>query len=182
MNYQNKYLKKKCKHCYALEICKNIIKNIDNNKDNKILVLGVALGSIIIHLANSLQKAEIHGVDITDEYFNIVRENLPKDRRVTLIKDDAKLFLDIYSDTYNIIISDIFNLFSVPDFIMLYDFLNKIYQKLTANEKFLINTIKIDKNILNTKFINAFPNCFISIKSENQNNFFMANLITIIQK
>jgi spermidine synthase len=176
---------KEVQHWYAKEICNTVISHSTSLKNIKILVLGVALGGIIIHLLDKLKLAHVTGIDITGINFHIVQQYSPKDR-LLLIEHDAEIFIKTTTETFDFIICDIFNDTNVPDFVLSEEFLKNIYKKLNANGKFLINTIGINTDKLKTSFIKAFPKCNISFSFESFvykfiNNFLSVNILTKVE-
>jgi spermidine synthase len=123
----------------------------------KILVLGVALGGIIINILNKYPNSRVTGVDITDEYFDLVKKYSDTSRLI-LIKEDAEEYIANSIDSFDIIICDISDGLSMPSFILSKLFLDKINKMILPNGKFLINTIHIDNMIIQQKLENSFPN------------------------
>ena len=177
---------KECKHWYGLFICNQIIKNINIQNKYKILVLGVALGSIIIHLANKLSNICIIGVDINSDDFNMVYSNCPNN--VRLICQDAYTYMIHNNIVYDFIVCDIFiyqnNKHIVPDFVFTDEFITYIYNSLNKDGMFLINTIGTlphfnNKFTIETTYdpiINIFP-FFIQDFYKTQ-----INMVSILQK
>lgn len=112
---------KKAKHWYARQICNTISKYIEVNNlfETKIdiLVMGVALGSIIIELLNDYPNVFITGIDISNEYFEFVKSNSDI-RRLKLIKQDAMMYINYSNEIYDIVVCDIFNGINLPNFIL----------------------------------------------------------------
>lgn len=151
---------KKCKHWYGLFICEQIINNINSTKAYNILVLGVALGSIIIHLANNIHNnINIIGVDINDDDFNLVYSNCPNN--VKLICQDAYTYMKLNHMMYDFIVCDIAiyinNKHKIPDFVLTDDFLTLIYNSLNKNGMFLINSIGQTTDSI-TQWVNLLQN------------------------
>jgi spermidine synthase len=155
---------KQAKHWYALTIIKNIENNLLNDQKNKknpnILILGVALGSLTIHLLNKYKHINITAVDLYDDYFHIVRKYTPKDR-LTLIKADAKDFLKEEKKKYDYIVIDLFGIDYVPDFVVKNDFMTNIYKRLNTPGNMYINTKHIEHKDLNNVLRKSFKKCSI---------------------
>ena len=170
---------KEIKHWYATQICNNIIDNLeDKNKKLKILVLGVALGGILVHLLDKLPNAEGTGVDITSQYYHIIRKYTDNDR-LELIEADANEFVKNHETKFDIIIVDIFDNITIPEFVLSRKFLNNIKNKLNPHGKILINTIGIKINKLKELFNSIFPNSSINII--DRPGLSLANTVSIIQ-
>ena len=154
---------KKAKHWYAQQMFNYINNNYKKDEPIKILVLGVALGSIIIDLLDNFKNANITGIDISDEFYIIVNFYSPKER-LELIKTDAKEYVKNENIKYDVIICDIFDNIYLPDFVLDKYFLNNIYKKLKPNGKFLLNSIGISIDKLNSSLKDGFgDNCKITI-------------------
>ena len=129
----------------------------------KILVLGVALGGIIIHLLDKLLNSCVTGIDISNDYFDIVKIFTPEER-LKLIKDDALTYIENTEENYDFIICDIFNE-KICNFVLQPIFLNNINQKLNVNGMFFINTLDINESVL----IEELKKYFIDCKIEKNN-------------
>jgi 2-polyprenyl-3-methyl-5-hydroxy-6-metoxy-1,4-benzoquinol methylase len=146
------YITKEVKHKYAKAMMKQITK-----EHPKILVLGVALGGIIINILDKYPQSRVVGVDITDEYFDLVKK-YSDTSRLELIKTDAEEYIANSIDSFDIIICDIFDGLSMPSFILSKPFLDKINKMILPKGKYMINTIHIDNMIMQQKLENSFPN------------------------
>jgi hypothetical protein len=163
------YKTKECVSWIAKKICNEILFSCKKLKP-KILVLGVALGEMIVHLSNKRPDFIITGIDISDINFNIVNQYSSKN--ITLIKEDANIFIKNSNDIYDYIICDIFDSVSMPDFVLSKEFLDKINIMLIQNGKFLLNSIGC-KNIMN-----IFKKSFINIVMKTNN----INVLMIVDK
>ena len=145
------YKTKECKHWYSITICNKVLNSIYENRKYKILVLGVALGGIIVHLLDKNKNIEIVGVDISDINYDIVR-TYSDNSRLKLIKDDAEIYMKNNNEKYDFIICDVFNDLDVPKFVTTTTFLNNINRSLVNDGYVLINTIKMNKDNLHDIF------------------------------
>jgi 2-polyprenyl-3-methyl-5-hydroxy-6-metoxy-1,4-benzoquinol methylase len=163
---------KEAKHWYALTIINNIknylINDQKNNKKPNILILGVSLGSIIIHLSNQYKHINITAIDLYDDYFHVVKKYAPSNI-VKLLKADAKKFLKQNKNKYDYIICDIFGIDYVPDFVVTTDFMNGINNRLKKGGKFFINTKHVEHKRINRVLKKSFPN--YSIKNIPRFNY-----------
>lgn len=164
---------------------KAIIKEIDKKTGKKnVLMLGVALGGMIIHLLHKNPDMYITGVDIIDDSFSFIKKHCDNSR-LRLIKADAETYpLDM---SYDVIICDIFNDTddAIPPFVLSDPFISKISNHLAVNGIFIINTIGIDRNIVKSSFVNSFKKPIKNIvmednKDEDTLDTLEYNLITII--
>ena len=156
------YKTKECKHWY----CKEMIKQVTNKK---VLVLGVALGGIIINILDKYKNADVTGVDISDENFDLVKK-YSDTKRLTLVEEDAKEYIKNTKKKFDIIICDVFINKYIPEFVLSKEFLNKINKMLLPNGKFLINTIDIDVKRLLFIMNQSFTNATIETKTNYLNN------------
>lgn len=157
---------KEVKHWYAKQI---VNKVSENKKNKKVLVLGVALGGIIIDLLNKYKHMHITGVDIEDTHFNLVKK-YSDNKRLTLIKQDAKEYVSKMKEKFDVIIVDIFIGDKVPEFVLdNNNFLNKLQKNLNYQGIFMINTIGINKIKLKSIMKKAFYNSEISVINKGGN-------------
>ena len=157
---------KEVKHWYAKQIVDKISKN---KKNKKVLVLGVALGGLIIDLLNRHKHMHITGLDIEDTHFNLVKK-YSDNKRLTLIKQDAKEYVSKMKEKFDIIIVDIFIGDKVPEFVLdNNNFLNKLQKNLNYQGIFMINTIGINKIKLKNIIKKAFYDSEISVINEGGN-------------
>ncbi len=115
----------------------------DGNKE--ILVFGVA-GGDVIHLFGELYPgAHITGVDIDKTMIDIGKTyfGLGTLRNVSFVVGDAQIFMKAKDQKhrYDIVILDIFNGWSVPDFVFEDDFLDHLQQLLATKGQLFINYI-----------------------------------------
>jgi len=158
------YITKEVKHKYAKAMMKEITKD-----HPKILVLGVALGGIIINILDKYPQSQVTGIDITDEYFDLVKK-YSDTSRLELIKTDAEHYIS--NTAFDIILCDIFDGLSMPSFILSKPFLDKINRMILPKGKFVINTIRIDNMIMQQKLHNSFTNNKISRTNLGDNNVY----------
>lgn len=156
---------KECVNWVSKTICNEIL--LCKKLKPKILVLGVALGDMIIHLSNKRKDFIITGVDISDINFKIVKLYT----NATLIKEDANIFIRNTENTYDYIICDIFDSITIPDFIFSDEFINKINNILLPNGKFMINTVNIEKS----KIDQSFRNIRYDMKTNYINTIYIIN-------
>jgi spermidine synthase len=119
------------------------IKNFEN-----ILILGVAGGSVIKTLVNEIHyKGKITGVEIDANIIKIANTYFELDKipNLELVIDDAFEFVIKTKDHYDLIIIDIFQDTTMPDFLFEDFFINQINQLLNINGFILFNTMVIDK-------------------------------------
>lgn len=117
-------------------------KNIKNS--NSILVLGIAGGSVIKILVNELDfKGEITGVEIDPEIISLANKyfKLNEIPNLTIYIEDANQFVQNTNKTFDIIIIDIFQDNSMPEFLFENKFIENTRSLLTSGGYLLFNTM-----------------------------------------
>ena len=131
------------------------------NKFDSILILGVAGGSIIETLKNDLKfKGKITGVEIDTTVIEIANKYFGLDQfdNVEIVIDDAFEFVLKTKEKYDLIVIDIFQDTTMPNFLFEDFFINRINFLLNVNGFILFNTMILDKKdsernvIYRTKF------------------------------
>ncbi|CAN1539181.1 speE, spermidine synthase [Flavobacteriaceae bacterium] len=114
------------------------------SKMNSILVLGVAGGSVIKTLVDEIHfKGKITGVDIDRDIIKIANDyfHLNEIQNLEIIIDDAFEFVLKTKDRYDLIIIDIFQDTTMPNFLFENFFINRICYLLKSNGVVLFNTM-----------------------------------------
>ena len=117
-------------------------------KFDNILILGVAGGSVIKTLVDEVKfKGKITGVEIDKDVVEIANKyfKLNEIKNLELIVDDAFEFVLKTKDKYDLIIIDIFQDTTMPDFLFETYFINRI-NFLTKKDGFILfNTMVINE-------------------------------------
>jgi spermidine synthase len=119
------------------------IKNFEN-----ILILGVAGGSVIKTLVDELKfKGKITGVEIDKDIVEIANQYFKLDeiKNLELIVDDAFEFVLKTKEKYDLIIIDIFQDTTMPNFLFEDFFINRINFLLKEEGFILFNTMVISE-------------------------------------
>jgi spermidine synthase len=119
------------------------IRNFKN-----ILVLGVAAGSVIKTLVDEIKfEGKIIGVEIDKEIITIANDYFKLDTipNLEIIIDDAFEFVLKTKDKYDLIIIDIFQDTTMPNFLFEDFFINRVNSLLNINGFILFNTMVISK-------------------------------------
>ena len=149
------------------------LKNIGFDKIvpmDHILVLGVAGGSVIKTLVEEIKyKGKITGVEIDPEIINIANTyfKLNKVENLEIIIDDAFEFVLKTKDKYDLIIVDIFQDTTMPNFLFENFFTNRICLLLKNKGFILFNTMILNEseNIRNKKYVSEFYKNNFKIKT-----------------
>lgn len=119
------------------------IRNFEN-----ILVLGVAAGSVIKTLVDEIKfEGKITGVEIDEAIIEIAKEyfKLNTYQNLEIVIDDAFEFVLKTNDKYDLIIIDIFQDTTMPNFLFEDFFIDRINFLLNINGFILFNTMVISK-------------------------------------
>jgi len=119
------------------------IRNFKN-----ILVLGVAAGSVIKTLVDEIKfDGKITGVEIDKEIITIANDYFKLDTipNLEIFIDDAFEFVLKTKDKYDLIIIDIFQDTTMPNFLFEDFFINRVNLLLNLNGFILFNTMVISK-------------------------------------
>lgn len=148
------------------------------SKMNRILVLGVAGGSVIKTLVNEIHfKGKITGVEIDPKIIAVSNTyfNLDQIENVEIVIEDAFEFILKTKNKYDLIIIDIFRDTVMPGFLFEDYFTNQICAITNKNGLVLFNTMCLTKNddFRNSNFIGGFHQENFQIKTiprvENHN-------------
>jgi spermidine synthase len=132
-------------------------------KFETILILGVAGGSVIKTLVDEIKfKGKITGVEIDSDVVAIANKyfKLEDIKNLELIVDDAFEFVLKTKEKYNLIIIDIFQDTTMPNFLFEEFFINRINYLLKTDGFILFNTMVIKDNdrIRNLNYKKKFDN------------------------
>ena len=117
------------------------------NTFENILILGVAGGSVIETIKNDIKfKGKITGVEIDATAIEIANKyfGLNNYKNVEIIIEDAFEFVLKTKEKYDLIIIDIFQDTTMPNFLFEYFFINRINFLLKVNGFILFNTMVLD--------------------------------------
>lgn len=149
------------------------LKNIGFDKIlamEQILVLGVAGGSVIKTLVEEIKfKGKITGVEIDPEIINIADAyfQLNEVKNLTIIIDDAFEYVLKTRKKYDLIIIDVFQDTTMPNFLFEPFFTNRVCTLLKSRGFILFNTMLLNEkqNQRNRKYVNEFYKNHFKIKT-----------------
>jgi spermidine synthase len=149
------------------------LKNIGYEKIvamDQILVLGVAGGSVVKTLIDEIKyKGKITGVEIDSEIIKIANTyfKLNAIQNLELINEDAFEFVLKTKDKYHLIIIDIFQDTTMPNFLFEQFFIHRICSLLKSRGFILFNTMILDEkqNLRNKKYVSEFYENQFKIKT-----------------
>lgn len=117
-------------------------------KFENVLLLGVAGGSVIKTLVNEIKyKGKITGIEIDETVLKMANQyfELNKIPNLEIVIDDAFEFVLKTKKTYDLIIIDIFQDSTMPNFLFQDFFIERINSLLNINGFILFNTMVISK-------------------------------------
>lgn len=140
------------------------LKNIGYEKIvpmKHILVLGVAGGSVIKTLVDEIKyKGKITGVEIDPDIIKIANTYFKLDEveNLEIVIDDAFEFVLKTKSKYDLIIIDIFQDTTMPNFLFETFFINRICFLLKSRGFILFNTMLLNdsQNLRNKKYVSEF--------------------------
>lgn len=149
------------------------LKNIGYEKIaamERILVLGVAGGSVIKTLVDEINyKGKITGVEIDSDIIRIANKyfDLDKIPQLDIVIEDAFEFVLKTKSKYDLIIIDIFQDTTMPNFLFETYFINRICFLLRSRGFILFNTMILNEtqNIRNQKYVSEFYENQFKIKT-----------------
>ncbi len=130
-----------------------------------VLVLGVAGGSVIQTLVNEIKfKGKITGVELDADIITLANSyfKLNQIKNLEIIQDDAFEFVLKTKQKYDLIIIDIFQDTTMPNFLFEDFFINRTHFLLNTNGFILFNTMVINEKdrIRNLNYRNKFNEGF----------------------
>lgn len=135
-----------------------------------ILVLGVAGGSVVKTLVNEIKFAgKITGVEIDPEIILLANDyfKLNEIKQLEIVIDDAFEFVLKTNEKYDLIIIDIFQDTTMPNFLYEPFFTDRICFLLRSKGVVLFNTMLLNEkhNLRNSKYITEFNDSDYVVKS-----------------
>ena len=140
------------------------LKNIGYNKIkamDSILVLGIAGGSVVKTLVDEIKfEGKITGVELDSEIIKVANKYFKLDeiKNFEIIIGDAFEFVLKNKNKYDLIIIDIFQDTTMPNFLFETFFINRICYHLKNKGFVLFNTMILNEsqNLRNKKFVSDF--------------------------
>ncbi|MNE20898.1 spermidine synthase [compost metagenome] len=135
-----------------------------------VLVLGVAGGSVIKTLVDEIKyRGKITGVEIDPEIIKVANNyfKLNEIKNLEIVIDDAFEFVLKTKKKYNLIIIDIFQDITMPNFLFEDFFINRICFLLKSKGFVLFNTMLLTEkdNQRNKKYVSEFHEDHFRIKT-----------------
>jgi hypothetical protein len=139
-------------------------------KMDHVLLLGVAGGSVVKTLVDEIKfEGRITGVEIDAEIVKLANHYFKLDeiKQLEIVIDDAFEFVLKTKEKYDLIIIDVFQDTTMPNFLYESYFINRICFLLQSKGFVLFNTMLLNQhdNLRNKKYISDFCTTNYSIKS-----------------
>jgi spermidine synthase len=149
------------------------LKNIGYEKIalmEHILVLGVAGGSVIKTLVDEIKfKGKITGVEIDSDIITVANKYFALDKipQLDIVIEDAFEFVLKTKNKYDLIIIDVFQDTTMPNFLFETFFINRVCFLLRSRGFILFNTMLLNEtqNIRNQKYVSEFYENHFKIKT-----------------
>lgn len=120
------------------------IKKVGMDGIDRILLLGMGGGSVIVSLREEFgSEAEITAVEIDPQIIQIAKNDFQIERfaKLNIVEADAAEFVERSSESFDMIIVDLFVGNTVPKIFTQAAFINKIGKLLDPNGKLIYNTM-----------------------------------------
>ena len=137
---------------------------------NHILVLGVAGGSVVKTLVEEIAyKGKITGVEIDPEIIKVANTYFKLDevKNLEIVIDDAFEYVLKTKNKYDLIIVDVFEDTTMPNFLFQTFFIKRICFLLKSRGFILFNTMLLNRsdNLRNKKYVSEFYESQFQIKT-----------------
>ncbi len=137
---------------------------------NHILVLGVAGGSVVKTLVEEIAyKGKITGVEIDPEIIKVANTYFKLDevKNLEIVIDDAFEYVLKTKNKYDLIIVDVFEDTTMPNFLFVTFFIKRIRFLLKSRGFILFNTMLLNRsdNLRNKKYVSEFYESQFQIKT-----------------
>ena len=128
------------------------------SEETSILILGLGGGDVVKQLRNNFKSlATITAVDIDPVIVEIALKefDIIPNSKLEIVNNDANVFLKYTKERYNIIIVDLFNDVTIPDFVFQTEFIQLLYHVLHLNGSIIFNTFILSDvhKVRNKKFV-----------------------------
>ena len=128
------------------------------SEETSILILGLGGGDVVKQLRNNFKSlATITAVEIDPVIVEIALKefDIIPNSKLEIVNNDANVFLKYTKERYNLIIVDLFNDVTIPDFVFQTEFIQSVYHVLHLNGSIIFNTFILSDvhKVRNKKFV-----------------------------
>ena len=135
------------------------------NEETSILILGLGGGDVVKQLRNNFKShATITAVEIDPVIVEIALKefDIIPNSKLEIVNNDANVFLKYTKERYNLIVVDLFNDVTIPDFVFQTEFIKSVYNALDLNGSIIFNTFILSDvhKVRNKKFVENLKRYF----------------------
>lgn len=135
------------------------------SEDTSILILGLGGGDVVKQLRRNFKSnANITAVEIDPMIIEIALKefDIIPNSKLEIVNNDANIFLKYTKERYNLIIVDLFNDVTIPDFVFQTEFIKSVYHVLDLNGSIIFNTFILSDvhKVRNKKFVENLKRYF----------------------
>ena len=135
------------------------------SEETSILILGLGGGDVVKQLRNNFKShATITAVEIDAVIIEIALKefDIIPNSKLEIVNNDANVFLKYTKERYNLIVVDLFNDVTIPDFVFQPEFIKSVYNVLDLNGSIIFNTFILSDvhKVRNKKFVENLKRYF----------------------
>lgn len=154
------------------------------NEETSILILGLGGGDVVKQLRSNFKShANITAIEIDPVIIEIALKefDIIPNSKLEIVNNDANVFLKYTKEHYNLIIVDLFNDVTIPDFVFQTEFIKSVYNVLHLNGSIIFNTFILSDvhKVRNKKFVENLKRYF---SVEEFTNLYGHNHLIITKK
>lgn len=154
------------------------------SEETSILILGLGGGDVVKQLSNNFKShATITAVEIDPVIIEIALKefDIIPNSKLEIVNNDANVFLKYTKERYNLIVVDLFNDVTIPDFVFQPEFIKSVYNVLDLNGSIIFNTFILSDvhKVRNKKFVENLKRYF---SVEEFTNLYGHNHLIITKK
>jgi len=135
------------------------------SEEKSILILGLGGGDVVKQLRNNFKSnANITAIEIDPVIIEVALKefDIIPNSKLEIVNNDANVFLKYTKERYNLIIVDLFNDVTIPDFVFQPEFIKSVYNVLDLNGSIIFNTFILSDvhKVRNKKFVENLKRYF----------------------
>jgi len=135
------------------------------SEEKSILILGLGGGDVVKQLRNNFKSnANITAIEIDPVIIEVALKefDIIPNSKLEIVNNDANVFLKYTKERYNLIIVDLFNDVTIPDFVFQPEFIKSVYNVLDLNGSIIFNTFILsdEHKVRNKKFVDNLKRYF----------------------
>lgn len=135
------------------------------SEETSILILGLGGGDVVKQLRNNFKShATITAVEIDPVIIEIALKefDIIPNSKLEIVNNDANVFLKYTKERYKLIVVDLFNDVTIPDFVFQTEFIKSVYNVLDLNGSIIFNTFILSDvhKVRNKKFVENLKRYF----------------------